>query len=91
MKNTFLLLLCCAFLGNMSAQTFAYHFPGDFDSAPSAFVRKTDGRFLIAGTTGGPSRYHDYRSPSKGYILDWDADEGLVTSKQLEISARSLT
>lgn len=89
MKNTLLCLLCSAFLGNLYAQTFAYNFPGDFDSAPSAFVRKADGRFLIAGTTGGPSSSFTYSSASKGYILDWDAAAGLLNSKQLEIYGES--
>lgn len=89
MKNTLLLLLCCAFQVNISAQTFAYNFPGDFDGEPFAFVKKSDGRFLIAGTSGGPfDRYFFHRS-TNGYIMDWDAEEGLINSKQLEIYGRT--
>ncbi len=95
MKNTLLLLFCCFFLGNMSAQTFAYNVPGDFDNCPTAFFKKADGHFLIAGTTGGPEWTVGSLSLTGGpyfhadlgnvYLLDWGAETGLLNSQRLEV------
>jgi len=84
MKNILLLFYYCAILGNLSAQTFTYNFPGDFDNTPAAFVRKDDGRFLIAGTTGGVFSSLEHFN-TKGYLLDWDTENGLQSHKLLEI------